>query len=330
MPNPTAREGHVDALLSNISVAYMQSADNFIADKVFPIVPVKKASDFYLEFPRGYFFRDNVGPRPMGGVPNIAGYKLDKGTYFCEEQALEATLDDRERANATPPYDPEKSKVRFLTQQHLIHRDRDWANKFFKTGIWNHEWEGKSADPNASSKEFLQFNDSKSDPISFIDQRKEEIAESTGYEPNVLTLGRAVFRALKNHPLVRERIQYTQRGIITNQLLAELFEVDRVVVPGGVYNAAVEGDDDDFEFIVSKKDALLAYAAPAPGIDVPSAGYIFSWTGLLGDAALESGVWRGRDDRAHSDWFQVRMAYDMKKVAADLGLFLKNAVADGV
>ena len=36
---------------------------------------------------------------------------------------------------------------------------------------------------------------------------------------------------------------------------------------------------------------------------------------------------RGRDDRAHSDYFQMRMAWDMKVVAPDLGAFLATAVA---
>jgi hypothetical protein len=36
MPQPTQSQVHVDAVLTNISVGYMQDAANFIADKVFP------------------------------------------------------------------------------------------------------------------------------------------------------------------------------------------------------------------------------------------------------------------------------------------------------
>lgn len=328
MATPSVKEGHHDAVLSNISVAYIQRADRFVATRVFPVVPVAKASAVYHTFPRGYFFRDEVGPRPLGGVPNRADYKVETDTYYCEEEALAAYLDDRERANATPPHDPERSKVRLLTQQHLIHRDRLWANAFFKQGVWTHDWTGKSTSPSASNKEFLQWDQDNSDPIAFIDQRKETIAETTGFEPNVMVLGRAVSRTLKNHPLVRERIQYTQRGIITEDLLAELFGVDRVVVPGGVVNTAKEGATDAFEFILGKRDALLVYAAPEPAIDHPSGGYTFSWTGLLGAEGFEASVWRGRNEEAHSDWYQVRMAYDMKRVAADLGIFFSDAVSD--
>jgi hypothetical protein len=36
---------------------------------------------------------------------------------------------------------------------------------------------------------------------------------------------------------------------------------------------------------------------------------------------------RGRDDRAHSDYFQNRMAWDLQQVAPDLGVFFKLAIA---
>lgn len=324
MPNPTPNQGHVDQLLTNVSVAYIQSNDKFVADKVFPVVPVAKASDFYLEFPRGHFFRDEVGKRPLGGQSRVAGFDLEKKPYYAEEQGLSSNLDDRERANATAPYDPEQSRILFLTQQHLIHRDRDWASKYFKTGVWGTDLAGTSSAPGAG--QFLQWDQANSTPIEDIDEKKDIIAENTGFEPNVLVLGRKTFRILKNHPDVVDRVKYTARGVITQDLLAELFGVERVLIPGGVHNTAAEGVADSFEFILPKTDALLVYAAPSPGLDQPSGGYTFSWTGLLGNAAFQSGVWRGRDERAHSDWFEVRMAYDMKVVAQDLGIFFSNCV----
>ena len=38
---PKMQDAHIDRALTNISVAYLQDASAFIADKVFPIVPVK-------------------------------------------------------------------------------------------------------------------------------------------------------------------------------------------------------------------------------------------------------------------------------------------------
>ena len=50
MPQPTLNDSHVDAILTNISVAYMQKQENFIAEKVFPNIPVDKKSDKYFVY----------------------------------------------------------------------------------------------------------------------------------------------------------------------------------------------------------------------------------------------------------------------------------------
>jgi hypothetical protein len=47
MPNPTQADLHVNVPLTNVSIAYIQKADAFIATKVFPKVPVSKQSDLY-------------------------------------------------------------------------------------------------------------------------------------------------------------------------------------------------------------------------------------------------------------------------------------------
>ncbi len=48
MPQPTREDVHVDAVLTNISIAFIQAAENFIASRVFPIIVVDKQSDKYF------------------------------------------------------------------------------------------------------------------------------------------------------------------------------------------------------------------------------------------------------------------------------------------
>lgn len=322
---PTPQEGHVDVLLSNMSVAYIQQQTAFVAGQAFPTIPVANASNFYLEFPRGYFFRDQVGPRPLGGYSPVADFKLDKKPYLCEEEGLTTMLDDRERANATPPYDPERAKVRFLTQQHLIHTDRKWAASFFAAGVWTNQKQGGAAV--GGGVDFVQFDQATSTPVKTIKAYKMAAQEATGFAPNCMVVGAKAQLELEEHPDVIDRIKHTERGIVTSQILASLFGVDKYLVPGGIHNVGKEGLADQFEFIVGKNHILLCYAAPEPGLETPSAGYTFAWTGLIPGSSYQSAVWRGRDERAHSDWFEVRMAVDQRKVAQDLAIFLKDAVA---
>ena len=63
MPQPTQNQVHVDAILTNISVAYMQQQQNFIATRVFPVVPVSKQSDKFFTYTKNDWFRDEAQRR---------------------------------------------------------------------------------------------------------------------------------------------------------------------------------------------------------------------------------------------------------------------------
>jgi hypothetical protein len=331
VPQPTPPQLHINRWLTDMAIAWSQDEDKFIAGKVFPVVPVAKRSDLYVKYDKGYFYRDEMAARPLGGRPKVTGYELESGTYVCEEEALESRIDDRERDNADQPLDPDVTATMLLTGQAMIHRDRVWTEKFFKTGVWNVNWEGQETAPDKAEEEedkFLQFDQTGSEPIEFFDQRRIDITSKTGYEPQIIVLGADVYRVLKNHPAVVERIKYTQRGIVTADILAELFDVEKVLVPMGVYNSALEGSEDNINFIVNRKAALMVYAAPAPTIKAPSGGYSFAWTGLLPGVSNAFGgvIERGREELAHSDVFQVRTAYDMEITAPDLGEFFNACV----
>lgn len=60
MPEPTYGDVHVQAALTAISVAYLQSEDNYIADKVFPVVPVVHQADKYFVYSKDDYFRDEA------------------------------------------------------------------------------------------------------------------------------------------------------------------------------------------------------------------------------------------------------------------------------
>lgn len=321
MPQPTPGQGHLDRFLSNVSLAFIQGADNFVATKAFPVIPVNFASDKYRTYDRGYFWRDEVGPRPLGGMVPVMGAKIGSDQYLCEEEGLAGLIDDRERANATPPYDPEQTKIIILTQNILIHQDREWADAFFKAGLWTHDMVG---DASPTGDQFLFWDDPDGTPIQDMDAQRTRMMQATGMRPNVLVMGLQAFNTAKNNKDIVDRVKYTQRGVVTAELLASMFEVDRVVVASGVYNKAAEGATDDFDFIIDDNSMLLVHAAPNPGLMVPSAGYTFNWSGLLGGGGLTTPVQRMRLDREHSDWFEVRMAHDQKLVSPDLGIFFSG------
>jgi hypothetical protein len=320
---------HVDRYLTNYSVNYVQDRRVFIAQRAASVIPVLKQTDQYVVYDRGYFWRDEAAPRALGGRPQQVGYKINSDNYSAVEYALEHIIDDRQRANVDDPIRLDENATTLLTQKHMIKQDRVWASRFFIPGVWTTTAVGIASTPTPGVS-FLAFDDTHSDPIGTIDYYKDIINEATGFMPNVLVLGAAVKRVLRSHPDIADRIKYTQTGIADEDVLGKLFEVGSVLVARSVYNAAAEGAANNFEYIVDPAAMWLGYVEPNPGLDSPTAIANFAWTGLIPGVTNTIGgvIERGRDDRAHSDYFQGRMAWDLKLVSPDLGCFFQNAVAE--
>ena len=79
MPNPTQSDLHVNAPLTNVIVAYMQDKAQFIADKVFPRVPVQKQSDMYWKYSKSDWRRTDAQKRAPGTESPGVGWKRRHG-----------------------------------------------------------------------------------------------------------------------------------------------------------------------------------------------------------------------------------------------------------
>ena len=315
MPQPTQSQVHVDAILTNMSVAYQQEAENFIASRVFPTIPVAKQSDIYFTYTQGDFFRDQAKVRADGTESAGSGYGLSTASYSSQEWALHKDIGEQVRANSDSPLDPDMDATRFLTQQMLIRQERDWAGNYFTTGVWD-----------TDSTPSTLWSASGSDPIADIEAGKNAILSNTGYLPNTLVLSYNTYSILKNHADFVDRYKYTSADSISAELLARIVEVDRIFVMKGVYNGAAEGATASYSQI-GDKDALLCYVAPQPGLMTVSAGYNMTWSGVGGGLGTSSAVSRFRMDHLRADRIEIQSAWDFKVVASPLGYFFSNAVA---
>lgn len=324
---PGRNDVHVDGPLTNISVAFRQSQDAFIADKVFPVVPVQKQTDSFFTIPRGAMLRDQFEKKAPGAAPAKATYNYGTDTYRADIYALGTQVADEIRANADSPLRLDQDMTELLTQQGLIRKERLWAEQFFAAGVYAGDVAGVASAPGAS--QFLQWNDAASTPIEDIRAGKRRVHARTGYRPNKLVLGREAFDVLLDHPDIVGRLdrgQTSGAAMVMKDALAALFEVQEVLVMDAIWNSAVEGAADSLGFIGGKA-ALLVYAPASAGLMTPSAGYTFSWTGLMGGGALGMNMRRIRDERLMSDELVAQMAFDQKLISGDLGSFFATCVA---
>lgn len=327
--NPTPGDVHVNTPLTNISIAFLQNAANFVAARVFPNIPVAKQSDRYYVYERGDFNRDEMAERAPATESAGGGYRLDNTpTYFANRFSFHKDIPDEVRANADAVLNPDREATAYVTHKALIKREKLFVSKFFGTGLWGVDYTG--VDSGASGTDLLKWSDANSTPIENVRAAKRSIAEQTGFEPNKLVLGRAVYDALLDHPDIIDRLKYGQTaGAAANTTtndLAALFKVDEILIMNAVENTAKEGQAASHQFI-GGKNALLCHAATTPGLMTPTAGYTFSWTGLLGAGAEGNRIKSFRMENLGADRVEIDMCFDQKLVAADLGQFFSGIVA---
>lgn len=329
MAEPFLAQVHVNRPLTNISQAYMQDASDYIADKIFPVVPVQKQSDRYFVYTKGDWFRNEAQIRAPATESAGGGYNLDNTpSYYAPVYAFHKDVDPQVRANSDVPLNADRDATLFITHRMLLTREVQVQNAVLKTSTWTGSTTAGDITPSP------QWDLANSTPLEDIEKQVWSIKQQTGRFPNRFILGPRVWEVLKNHDEIVQRIKYTQRGVVTTDLLASLIappgvENFQVLVAAAIQNTASQGQTDSFSFIAPTKDALLLYAEPAPGIMVPSAGYIFTWVGFLGAGAFGS-----RISQIPMPWLGVgttriegELAFATKIVGTDLGQYWLNAVS---
>ena len=118
---------------------------------------------------------------------------------------------------------------------------------------------------------------------------------------------------------MKDTINYTQKGVETEQLLAELLGLERFLMPRGVVNTAAKGAAGTYSCIVSKM-VLLCNALEKPSIHLR-----LEWA--LRAARFGSRVKKFRMENLESEVIEEETAFDAKQIAADLGIYAANVIA---
>lgn len=330
MPTPLHGPGGthaVDQILTNMSVAYRNARDSYVATRVFPICPVARESDKYRTYDKGDWFRDEAEVRADGTPAASGAHEYSSATYSCLAYAFKEAITARQLVNADADLQLEFDTTEFVTEKLLIKLERLWAAAFFKTGVWTDKT-GVAAGPAAN--QFVRFSVAGSDPVGVIDQYKQDVKLLTGQSPNKLIAGANAARVLRNHADIKDRVKYVQMATL-GQLkakLAELFEVEEFLVANASVNTAKKGVADVMAYAMNANDILLVYAAPRPSLKLPSGGYVFASTSLpYSDPTTGLRIKRWKDENIDGEWFEGQALWDPKVVAADMGIYLSSAVS---
>ncbi len=313
---PQVNEVHIDAALTNLSVDYRNPA--FISDILAPVVGVRKQFDRYFIYdPDREAFRSSDDRRAPGAEANEIDFALSTDTYSCEDHALTSVIPDEERDNADPPIQPNVDRTEFLRDKIDLNKEIELAALATDATVIT------QSETLAGTDQWSAF--ATSDPVAAVEAKKGVIIESVQVMPNTLVLPYEVYSKVRIHPAVVDRAELAVTGMVGPDVLARIFDVEQVLVPRALRNAALPGQAPDMQFVWGK-DALLCFLPRRPALKQVALAYTFQWGGAPGTLSGHA-VEMWREDRRKADVIRVQRYYDQKIVAPDAAYLWKSAVA---
>ncbi len=306
---PTLTDIKFDPILSNVSVAYQN--DLYIAEVIVPTVLSKTKTGKYFKYGKEKFRRTDTR-RGMGANTKEVSYAISQSTAFIiEEHSLKELVPDELKNQALKPLTPEIDATENVTERLLIEKEFDLATYMQNTANLTN---------NITLSGTSQWDDfANSDPIGDIRTGKQTIHSKIFKDPNILVLGKEVFDKLVDHPDILDRIKYTKLGVATEELLARLFGVDRVIIASAGYNSAIEGQSDSMTYIWGK-NAWLLYVTPRPGIKTVSFAYFFQML-----VPRRADKWYNNDRKG--TYVRITDEYIRETVSVDCAYLIKDTVA---
>lgn len=308
----TGRDVHVDMPLSQVAQNY--KPDGFIADMVFPIVPVGKQSDRIIVFSRAEALRLEDDKRAPTTEANKIQRTVSSDTYFADNYALKDAVALEDLTNADPAY----------TQ--LLYNERA---EYVVSKLWLN-WERRITNIVTSGSNVGSFaavasgwtDLTNSDPLGDVNTGIDNVFDSTGKRPNNVDFGEQAWRNFRRNTNVRNLINGVNNGggFVSREQVANLLEVDRVLVGASFVNTAEEGQDEVLTTMWG--DTVLIHHTPAqPSRDVPSLGYSFRWNtpGLPNMQAERHGM----DPKKKAEEVEVGYYQDEKIVGKEYGFLLE-------
>lgn len=311
MTTPATRDVHIDQALTNVSIKYKNMA--FVGEQLFTPILVRKDSNLYFKYGKQDFRVFNTFRAPGTRAKQIEWTIEKSDAYSTKEHSLEMQLIDEIRDNADEPIRYDADSTEMVTNMLLLDLEKTLADIAQSTDNYA---SGHSESLSGTD----QWDDyTNSNPLKKIRDMKETIRSKIFMYPNVMIVSANVHNKLLDHPTITDRIKYTQLGVVTEQLLARLFEIDKYLVAGGGYVSSAEGQTETLANIWDKS-VVLAYVTPTPGIKQISYSYLFRREGYRL-------VERWRDDPLRSDWIRVSDKYDYHIIANTAGYLLKTVIS---
>jgi hypothetical protein len=308
MANPGAV--HVDAALTNLSIAYHNS--EFIGTEALTEIPVGKRADSWHTYDEETFLNE-VNDLSDGdtSAPDEIDLERDTDSYAIVDHANLTWVSDAEQQNADPAVDPLADATEVGTNNLLLRHERRASILLFSTGNYA---------TNFYTTPGTLWDDPSSDPRGDIN---EAIDATLGNDPLVAVIGIQAWRALSTHADITGAFFGVGEGLqASEEQVARYFGFSKLLVGKARYNTVIKGQAASYSRVWGKSMAVFRQSQ-TPRLK----GASFAHTITNGGRQ----VIRIRDDRrgggTGGTWVKTIWPYAIKQCAQKAGFLLSGVIS---
>lgn len=291
----------------------------FIGQRLFPVFEVAKSAGHFGVIPVEQLLKNVETSRAPGAPYSRSTSKFEVAEYSCVENGVEEPVDDREATMYRDYIDAEVSATQRAYDIVLRNQEKRIAAKVFNATTF-------AAATSGVDIEWDKFKTAQ--PVDHVEAAVRAIWNACGLWPNTLVINRMVFRNLRQCAQIIDRIAglgagaATKASDITPAMLAQVFDLDEVLVAGSGKNAAKEGQALSMSSIWSDEYAFVCRRVVSQDIREPGIGRTMHWgeDGSSVGGTVES----YRDPAIRGNVIRVRHDTDEKVILAATGYLLSN------
>lgn len=262
----------IDLPLSTIAQGY--SNQEFVGSSLFPIVPVTQNGGQIVEFGTEHFRLYNSKNTPGGNTQRVRfGYLGKPYSLFSDEIEVPVPRRSQRDALVTPGIDLGRRATN--VGMSIITLSLEYEQAQVSTNAANYTGGVNYLDTNASKWSTKVGGVSTVDPISQIKLGREAIRAATGRYPNTIVFSATNFLAFTENTFVLDRVKYSERAVITTDIVAGLLNIPNVKVGGAIYKL-----DDGTSIDIWGNNTVMAFTElGTPEMEMPSYGYTYTMQG---------------------------------------------------
>lgn len=313
IPSSTLQRPDLGVTVENFDLE--ADRQGFIGTKIMPVFETPLEVMNIGRIPLKELLNTRETTRAPRGAYNRSDWKFEDWGFTTHENGWEEAIDDREYKLYNRFFDAELVAVKIATDAILRNAEQRIATKCLDTAVFTGAKTSAGSNWNSPST---------ATPITDIDLARVAVWQNSGVWPNTLALSRQLYLRLIRCDQITSLLKFagiTDPSRINEQVIAQLLNLDQVLVAGGSKNTANKAASPVIASIWDKTKALVCRVTNNPNDPRdPCIGRTFNCVATGGVA--KGRVEMYREDKINCNVFRVRHETDECIQQAEMGYVL--------